>query len=100
MLKHHLSINPPSPHHPPSASPGPLPATPTGPSGSVFNFSSPPVVASPGKSFRPGSSKGPGRPVVFPNPESGHIGQNPGILNYFAGEWILVNNKQVHFYFL
>lgn len=38
----------------PAASPGPLPATPTGPGGSsVFSFNSPPGMVSPGKSFKP-----------------------------------------------
>lgn len=56
---HMMAVNPvfipPSPGFfmAPTASPGPLPTTPTGPGGSsVFNFGSPPLV-SPGKSFKP-----------------------------------------------
>ena len=85
-------------HH--TASPGPLPVTPTGPGGSsVFNFCSPPMV-SPGKPFRPASGGGGGSsskgakpmPVGMTNTAVGV--ENIGMVNYptgtmFAGNTII-----------
>lgn len=79
--------------HTQTASPGPMPVTPTGPgSSSVFNFCSPPMV-SPGKPFRPASTGGGSKGT---KPASVSIGntaglesaagmQNIGMVNYPTG---------------